>query len=121
MREIKFRAWAMEVMLYSGKDFTTIPVNGQALATKDGGMALNFKLMQYTGLKDKNGKEIYEGDIISCRGGAIRSVFFRQDYADYGAAPNGKLDDACSAWVICENGEIIGNIYSNPELLEETK
>ena len=68
-------------------------------------------LMQYTGLKDKNGKEIYEGDVVaeSMRTDVVTynlSGFIPFAFADFG-------DEAYSA-IDCE---VIGNIYENPELI----
>lgn len=85
---------------------------------------------QFTGLHDKNGKEIYEGDILMCIGQRednkgrkyFRKVLFKNgsfcmSVPEYGVnsslyahVVNGKL-----------NWEVIGNIYDNPELMEETK
>jgi hypothetical protein len=89
-----------------------------------GGYAINEgDLMQFTGLKDKNGKEIFEGDILDSHfkiewnmlhcGWALfnRKGFCHQLLADEYDA-NG---DILHPWQI--NGEVIGNIYENPELL----
>lgn len=64
---------------------------------------------QFTGLYDKNGKEIYEGDIL--KGGIYLSYEVKWDYEDNGW--NVKNDD------IRKHYEIIGNIHENPELLEQ--
>lgn len=83
-----------------------------------------FELMQYTGLKDKNGVEIYEGDIVKCKVYAIDNETFEID--DIGEVV---YDDDCCAYFIqfnegyihltsAWNLEVIGNIYENPELLE---
>lgn len=64
MREIKFRAWEKEakVMCSSNEfDSLTIVLDANGAFRQD-----QFILMQYTGLKDKNGVEIYEGDILDC-------------------------------------------------------
>lgn len=75
---------------------------------------------QYTGLKDKNGREIYEGDIISARGiiltvKYIGGVFF--------ACNVDSNIDKYPLYILCEwenesGCEIIGNIHNNPELLK---
>jgi uncharacterized phage protein (TIGR01671 family) len=81
------------------------------------------ELMQFTGLLDKNGKEIYEGDIIR-EDEFIGDVRFLHGsfLIWYGNVPN----DWCHEYIPCyvetdqlKDGEVIGNIYSNPELLKE--
>lgn len=133
MREIKFRAW----------EKTHKRMLDKVLASryKDGACSLvwfendwvNFdehcgELMQYTGLKDKNGKEIYEGDIIK----NIRKtyeVFWNDEKTGYylkiiesDYVLNKGLHFPIWQWVInfvLFDVEVIGNIYENPELIKE--
>ena len=88
----------------------------------------DVEFMQSTGLKDKNGVEIYEGDVINCRNS------FRNPMTG-----SGSISINRDFKIIFENGEfkakgfdirlknilsyseVIGNIYENPELLEDTK
>lgn len=93
----------------------------------------NIKLMQSTGLKDKNGVEIYEGDILLNTASENQEDWkkWRVHYADgrflidYKQIPKDKrkrknleLEDLCEDNVWIYGLEVIGNIYENPELLE---
>ena len=107
MREIKFRTWFYDGeelpngMMYQGeKSFreNLIDWENNILAPTDECTIL----MQYTGLKDKNGVEIYEGDIVKYEYGQIFEI--KWDY--------GLLSHLENIWF-----KIIGNIYENPELL----
>ena len=127
-REIKFRVWDIELHMWinnigMGKDNTLCK-----------GTEKRFAVMQYIGLKDKNGNEIYEGDILcndeyqtwEWRGvvkfshgvfGAewLSNVKSKSMVGSWGQKHNlRKLDDD-----IVERQIIIGNIYENPELLSE--
>ena len=89
---------------------------------------INYEIMQSTGLVDKNGKEIFEGDFLKDNEtGDILNVQWREDGACFGVSINenwqdydwrdfGELD-----MYDLENLEIIGNEYENPELLRSKK
>lgn len=142
MREIKFRAWdkvnSKIVNVYSFCE-RTIKFIEKIEDTKD--LELNFihrepikdfELMQYTGLKDNNGVEIYEGDILA--------FYEDEQFTAYGAVRYGNNNNTLFSgmYFLCDkNGystdfafeddgkpeywgslEVIGNIYENPELIE---
>jgi len=117
MREIKFRAWDTK----ERRMFVPFELK-QKLNQRLGQFSADIILLQYTGLKDKNGIEIYEGDIVRhydypyLKAGGISTVKwnvdacgfypFTEEIADYGHPSAGE-------WI-----EVIGNIYANPELLK---
>nr|DAP53908.1 MAG TPA: YopX protein [Caudoviricetes sp.] len=83
-----------------------------------------IELMQSTGLKDKNGKEIFEGDIVDYKGrkavikwhGSYASFIYR--FVDELNKRSAEWYPLYLAYLKCE---VIGNIYENPELLEDCK
>lgn len=114
MREIRFRSWNKV-----HKKMEICPVVGGIM-----GISFNKPLMQYTGLEDKNGVEIYEGDIYAVDNEGKYQVMFVG-----GAFVGGKDRDSCVPlawegedfdwpWSNAQTIEVIGNIYENPELLE---
>lgn len=114
MREIKFRAWNewadRKEMVYFKVDEPKAIEN----------TAWNAEIMQYTGLKDKNGKEIYEGDIIKYSHKAVGEIkrVVSYKYGMYGIEGKMKETHIPFANILQSEYEVIGNIYENPELLE---
>ncbi|MCU5181557.1 YopX family protein [Bacillus toyonensis] len=128
MREIKFRAWSKAANMFL--DITGFETEkGRVYGLFHDGDYIGYDkedihLMQYTGLKDKNGKEIYEGDIVSRHDGGIH---FQEEalaehvvkWGNFGWIPF----EIGEGYQKCVYGEIyefivIGNIYENSELLK---
>ncbi len=114
MREIKFRAWNPKTkVLHSWETIVTKWDNeeftGLFLIPQD----KFYKLMQYTGLKDKNGKEIYEGDII------VYLVIKYKSVVEWEHGGFGFIGADGEPMYTEEDFEVIGNIYENPELLKK--
>ena len=113
MREIKFRAWDKngQVMLQVGDKYgTTHPLDCCNYALQ----GQNITLMQYTGLKDKNGKEIYEGDRVSLAG-LNGTVVWDNTMARFVLKSDGKqiVKYQTISQMTKSQMSIIGNIYEN--------
>ena len=109
--EIDHISW-LEGELYCIGDGITYMVSAEDLV-----------LMQSTGLKDKNGKEVFVGDIIKCTRGCLHEVYIEKEYGGtyFGGMPAVYLKDLREGYAWTEHEEIVGNIYENPELLEDKK
>lgn len=133
MREIKFRAWSKSRNKFFDPDF--IDCDGQCWDTNHVHETLptdDYILMQFTGLYDKNGKEIYEGDVLKWRCSTSESksnVMLRTVSIDWGCWPtshgyaitiyiNGEKYASGKSYWNNEDREIIGNIYENTELIK---
>ena len=121
MREVKFRAWD-RIQKQSMFDWEKILKTGFELFLKD---SFGFVLMQFTGLKDKNGKEIYEGDIIKMLDEWIDHYeLYSNHQIEFGsgcfrlenAVPLFECLDEDSDFKKCQF-EVIGNIYEHSHLL----
>lgn len=135
MREIKFRAWdkiektmaSVTAMTFDSPEYNpSVDLNYRLYLGFDDTQAIaesvelsEVELMQYTSLKDKKGREIYENDIVKTKIGVM-------DFVLKVVFENGKFiaigdDDDLTAFdlfTIADKCEVIGNIYENSELLK---
>lgn len=142
MRELKFRAWGNRQNKYLNPDDVSIRADGfitifnvdgkHSRAVQPPGDLLSpwFIIEQYTNLKDKNGTEIYEGDIVSLRlwgsngyeyeNGIVR--YYPPSAAFKWFSLEDDKNDCNNYWLQhadSDGREVVGNIHENPELLEE--
>lgn len=118
-REVKFRAWDTKLEEMIKDPYIEQHMQFAHLNELISAALTRYILMQYTGLKDKNGKEIYEGDIIEHWDNRYIVPPFTPIDRSYEAENVLPHHDGSDDWMSMSNvdWEVIGNIYENPELL----
>lgn len=117
-REIKFRAWDTKLsLMFDWESIKDTQLFWDALKGVDA------EIMQFTGLLDKNGKEVYEGDIIA--NGDTKPAILQVKFLEGGFCCTAEgilpIDLNCFYPSIGCRFEVIGNIYENPELMDGAK
>lgn len=128
MREIKFRAWSenLREMIWIDSiewdlcEFGDNQISGYTNSDWVHKIPTNeVKLMQYTGLKDKNGKEIYEGDIVDIGNGEKFLVGWHEYIKEFTFVKNKNYFPKTYRGASRDTWVVIGNIYENKDLLED--
>jgi len=115
MREIKFRAWIEVLEKMFDWEAVQMCCGMRMFGRQE---SEGVFLMQFTGLKDKNGREIYEGDIVKAGNSTWTVIYYERDCAfRLGACLEGHVGSAGLTKGI--EIKVIGNIYENPELIKE--
>lgn len=139
MRQTKFRAWdTKEKKMVTDGVYHVGSLGSESLAVDFRGNVFSvgedicgnaytgsipegrFILMQFTGLHDADGVDIYEGDVVRYGDGRVRAITWNEDQASF--SQDGRYSRNRYRWSFtCDDAflcEVIGNIYANPELLE---
>jgi uncharacterized phage protein (TIGR01671 family) len=125
LRAIKFRVWDKLAKVYILPDVGyqghyIMSLNGQFHNLQNGSGGDEYIVQQFTGLNDKDGKEIYAGDVLYFDNKTMQAtlkVKEKQDHNGYGFICYGKNENDLWAFPYYKDIKIIGNIFDNPELV----
>ena len=116
MRKFKFRAWdKISKKMIDLQDLTRSTLDMEAVVFIP--LIDAFDVMQCTGLKDKSGKEIYEGDILKHDLDGIFTITYSVYFVGFVAESPGSLAQEPFTPNYLNRCEIIGNVFENPELI----
>ena len=125
MREIKFRGvdiaddkWIYGSLVKVGKDYHIL--GGGETEAHDYNIVDEESIGQFTGLRDKNGREVYEGDMFKFINGDIMYVKWVKEYVEFELMDANTETTNLNIW-FAEDTEVIGNIFENKDLLEIAK
>lgn len=122
MREIKFRAWDEEEKKFWYFTLEDVLKRNMSYRGSWDEKILKGEKQQYTNLKDENGKEIYEGDILRIKSddGTINLyVKYDTDMGEYLLVKEEEWEDSLYGCMCFNEVEVVGNIYENKDLLKQ--
>lgn len=118
MRKIKFRIWSIKDKCFVGSYFEGLnfDLSSGQIYSSGTNVTKDYVIMQYTGLNDKNGLEIYEGDIVITESGAVQHIEYNNHVGAFVC-----IESNSNLKAISSTDEVVGNIYSNSELINALK